>query len=743
MRIKQKLLFRFSILVLYFILNVFLFSRISYATDTVGNFTASNTGTYWGIWIKYLPTDTLNYYFDPVERWVDQNGINVITSEKYFGQYSLPGYSVGSSDRVKWHSACADPVQYISPNYYPDPTDGNVYMYNISSNCPSSNSINGNPASCNNVTNLGYISASGWCPSGPYCMYGGNTWDTASGPGHGLCPGAFNNPRKDTSTSYYAPASCGGASACTYNYCTASNFNGGLFGRCNSITDTTGAYCGASSCAGGPALTLTPTCSGTTSQIIANWSDDSSYVNYDFQYKPSSSSTWTQLNGITPPSNIYTISPLSDSTSYDVQVRAHTSPGVPGPTAWSSSTATTPNCSAPTATLTPTPTPIPAQSCTVNWGNFPATVAVGQSYTFPITFTSNFGTRMPSVYLDPTGQSLYRNSNSANSGSNSVTVNLTIPNNIPAGNYTMKPYLDNASAVGILCTTKPFTVTYPAWYQSVGGDVRQDKGISVPLPSGKYFSDSQASSPTINNGIVFTAQSSASFGSGTANQNNWLVKSDTFSPNIPGIKTSYALISSNATKTKTCTYNISTGTGTNCSTSQITPVCADVTNCSLPTTLPNATYTVNPGNVTGGFKLTASNYTFPTNGSYVFIVNGDMTISQNFTVPTSTFVMFVVKGNITVESNVTNIHGVFSADGQFTVNSNSGTDVPLNIQGNVIADANLSTLTPFVNNRNLGAANQTTPSVSITYRPDFILHAPTVIKKATYSVSEIAPVVKP
>lgn len=110
-------------------------------------------------------------------------------------------------------------------------------------------------------------------------------------------------------------------------------------------------------------------------------------------------------------------------------------------------------------------TPTPEQTsnsaltpaCTIDWSNFPPLIITGQPYTFSVTFNSNFGTAMPSVYIYPSGQALYRGSNSSGSNLNSVTVivNLTGPAN---GTYTLKPYLDNSSAQGVECNEKTFTV---------------------------------------------------------------------------------------------------------------------------------------------------------------------------------------------------------------------------------------------------------------------------------------------
>lgn len=253
------------------------------------------------------------------------------------------------------------------------------------------------------------------------------------------------------------------------------------------------------------------------------------------------------------------------------------------------------------------------------------------------------------------------------------------------------------------------------WYQSVGGDVRKDDGISVDLPAGQYFSVSQAS-PTLDAGVIFTAQPSASFGSGNPNQYNWLAKNTSFSPVPPGIKTSYAYVDANATKLGTPPTSIT----------------------AFPASLTSGNYLYK---TSGDLNLSGTDFAFPANGTYVFLVNGNLTINQNLIVPNGSIAIFIVKGDITVGAGVTNLQGIYSADGQFKFDTGgSRTDTQLTVQGSIIGNANLQTVTPFVNLRDLGdVANATTPGVKVVFRPDFVLHVPDFIKKPSYSVSEIAP----
>lgn len=108
-------------------------------------------------------------------------------------------------------------------------------------------------------------------------------------------------------------------------------------------------------------------------------------------------------------------------------------------------------------TVTQTPTPTSSQkSCSVDWSNLPSVISAGQTYNIPVTFKSNFGTRLPSVYIAPGGSPLYRAINSDYT-QNTVTVTLNI-NLDTEGNYLLTPYLDEASGKGVKCNAQDITV---------------------------------------------------------------------------------------------------------------------------------------------------------------------------------------------------------------------------------------------------------------------------------------------
>jgi len=136
----------------------------------------------------------------------------------------------------------------------------------------------------------------------------------------------------------------------------------------------------------------------------------------------------------------------------------------------------------------------------------------------------------------------------------------------------------------------------------------------------------------------------------------------------------------------------------------------------------------------------AAGYAFPADRNYVILVDGDLNIEKNLTIPLSTTVMFVASGDINVDPRVTELHGIYSANVNFEA---EGTDpaieTPLLIEGNIIANAGYNTSGRFINNRDLDIDNNTTPSVTFKYRPDFVLNSPEFLRSSGYLINEAAP----
>jgi len=122
---------------------------------------------------------------------------------------------------------------------------------------------------------------------------------------------------------------------------------------------------------------------------------------------------------------------------------------------------------------------------------------------------------------------------------------------------------------------------------------------------------------------------------------------------------------------------------------------------------------------------------------YVVFVNGDLNIKNNVTVETGGFAAFIVKGNITIDPSVTTLQGIYLTNKNFVTEKSAVVDVPLNIQGNVVAWG----LVDF--NRDLGGAiNAATPAEKVSFRPDLLTNMPDKMKTFAMEWGEVAPETK-
>jgi hypothetical protein len=266
-----------------------------------------------------------------------------------------------------------------------------------------------------------------------------------------------------------------------------------------------------------------------------------------------------------------------------------------------------------------------------------------------------------------------------------------------------------------------------AWFQSVGSDMKWDRpggfGFTdrlYTLPLGKY-----ASAPGTGGmpGIIFSGPVSFNQPAQASQAYNWQVQGDIFTATHNLIPTSYAFISGTAQSsgiTLTALPSLD-----NTIAHGIYKTAGDLT-ISSP---------VNIGASCGALPLTS-----PCN--FIILVSGNLTINANIAVPVGATVIFSASGNIMVGSGVTQIAGLYSADGNFITNSASNcpatADSALNVAGSVIANAGRRGGS-FQNNRTLCANNSTTPSVTFTERPDFLLNYPSLLKLITRVWQELAP----
>ncbi len=274
-----------------------------------------------------------------------------------------------------------------------------------------------------------------------------------------------------------------------------------------------------------------------------------------------------------------------------------------------------------------------------------------------------------------------------------------------------------------------YLTNFNPWMQVQCGELRMDNGIDNPVPEGKTM---MTSNPTCSTpGVIFTGDSQAEFGVGQASSTNQVVGGysypEVYVPsNSGGIFSSYDYLSAKVKASDTTPTNLST-------------ICT-LSNCTLPVTLPQGTYTA-----TGDVSL--NGFTFPANQHYVFIINGNLTIKGNIVTPVGSTVVFSVSGNIIVpptvgsapSSSTTNLAGIFSTDKSFIMQStNTCADLRLNIAGVLIVNAAQSG-GKLQNNRDLCGNNLDNPSLQIVQRLDFVVNLPELVRIQSITSNEVAP----
>lgn len=102
----------------------------------------------------------------------------------------------------------------------------------------------------------------------------------------------------------------------------------------------------------------------------------------------------------------------------------------------------------------------------------------------------------------------------------------------------------------------------------------------------------------------------------------------------------------------------------------------------------------------------------------VMFVNGDLTISSNVVVAANNYLMVVVSGSINIEASVTQVDGIYVANGNINALGNS--DSQLVINGILYSLGNIRLARSFTTKSD----NNSTPAVVVNYRPNLIFAMP-------------------
>ena len=277
------------------------------------------------------------------------------------------------------------------------------------------------------------------------------------------------------------------------------------------------------------------------------------------------------------------------------------------------------------------------------------------------------------------------------------------------------------------------------WFQSLCGDIRNDNGITDPVPLGFYALINNGTCPTVP--VAFTGNTDTDFSQGTVSTTGQVIGGnnypEVFSLAASAVSTSYTQLIAKQQNANIIPTALTSVTG-----------CANLNACNLPNNLTHGIYTAN-GNVT----ITNNNYTFPNGANFVFLINGTLTLTGALHVPNGSTAIFSTARDIVVGQNVgvgpgsgaTDLEGWFVAGRNFTVTSQNNNplvrncnDLRLNVGGTVVVNA-LGTGGAFQNNRDMCRFNAIDPTVQFQQRTDMILNAPQFLRQQQTISKELAP----
>jgi len=134
--------------------------------------------------------------------------------------------------------------------------------------------------------------------------------------------------------------------------------------------------------------------------------------------------------------------------------------------------------------------------------------------------------------------------------------------------------------------------------------------------------------------------------------------------------------------------------------------------------------------------------------SIVFFIEGNLRIETSIDVDPGGFLAFIVSEDLYIDSTVGRPAGAAGSclEGVFIVNGSIETGETTQVataklvaEGIFVADADINGSGEFNFQRNLGAANGTTPAEKFIYRPDLLFSAPEQFLKKGLSWEEIVP----
>ena len=146
---------------------------------------------------------------------------------------------------------------------------------------------------------------------------------------------------------------------------------------------------------------------------------------------------------------------------------------------------------------------------------------------------------------------------------------------------------------------------------------------------------------------------------------------------------------------------------------------------------------VGPGYVvysgSGVERTSSSDWAIDSGQQTVILHDGDLVIDENITVANGGFLAVIVSGNLTIADSVSDVQGIYVADGVFS-SCEGDSDVQLNAEGTFVGWEGINLCRDFGSD-----FNDTNPAEVFTYRPDFLNSVYKYLEKPIYSWQEVAP----
>ncbi|GEM_PF-2246015 len=274
--------------------------------------------------------------------------------------------------------------------------------------------------------------------------------------------------------------------------------------------------------------------------------------------------------------------------------------------------------------------------------------------------------------------------------------------------------LCDGALTGISLSTQGQVVTrrvglyriFGGWFQTQGGDMSSEEGITVTIPSTCVLAANQASCGSVNIGGTIYTPLVRNLGADSGM---------IFSPVIDIFETPNAITTSNERSALSSYQGRVFDYGYYYAQTGVLPR-ESWNGSGKPAASEEGIIYLSSGNIVIG-----SDWNMGGGGvdEKLFIIhNGNVTITSNINVETGSYLGIVASGSINFASNVTRVEGVYMADAlNIASTGNEGTEQQFVGEGTFVGWSSVSL------NRDRGIVNNTAPSELFIFRPDFVIEA--------------------